>query len=185
VGGKNKNQTVTAVWRELLGFIWGIALKDGTKLSGTTGRLKSGRRDCSLYTEGQVDGSGRANEKENSPTFYAVPPSGPIRAASPRQLPTDHDLAVPARVYQSDQSSRKLHRCHLSGLPKYKRLALPASEEPASKSDLQTSEGLTGSLKIRTRRARRVARCGLHRLGTAGRKRSPLPWYRRYKGSCD
>jgi hypothetical protein len=26
-GGKNKNQTVTAVGRELLGFIWDIAVK--------------------------------------------------------------------------------------------------------------------------------------------------------------
>ena len=28
------------------------------------------------------------------------------RATSPRQLPTDHDYAVPTREYQSDQPSR-------------------------------------------------------------------------------
>jgi len=30
------------------------------------------------------------------------------RATSPRQLPTDHDYAVPTREYQSDQPSQKL-----------------------------------------------------------------------------
>jgi len=30
------------------------------------------------------------------------------RAASPRQLPTDHDYAVSTREYQSDQPSQKL-----------------------------------------------------------------------------
>ena len=31
----------------------------------------------------------------------------PIRAPSPRQLPTDHDYAVLTREYQSDQPSRQ------------------------------------------------------------------------------
>ncbi len=57
--------------------------------------------------------SGRAHEKENPRAFYAVRPPGPTRAPSPRQLPTDHDPAVPTRVYQSDQSSLSVHRCHL------------------------------------------------------------------------
>ena len=38
--------------------------------------------------------------------FYAVRSPDPTRALSPRQLPTDHDPAVPTREYQSDQSSR-------------------------------------------------------------------------------
>jgi hypothetical protein len=59
--------------------------------------------------------------------FYAVPPAGSIRALSPRQLPTDHDPAVPTRVYQRDQSSLRLHRCHLPGFPKATGLALPVS----------------------------------------------------------
>src|SRR5438093_7507116 len=37
---------------------------------------------------------------------YAAGPSGSTRATSPRQLPTDHDYAVPTREYQSDQPSR-------------------------------------------------------------------------------
>ena len=32
------------------------------------------------------------------------------RLLSPRQLPTDHDYAVPTREYQTDQSSPKLLR---------------------------------------------------------------------------
>jgi hypothetical protein len=38
--------------------------------------------------------------------FYAAGSPGPTRAFSPRQLPTDHDYAVPTREYQSDQPSR-------------------------------------------------------------------------------
>jgi len=37
--------------------------------------------------------------------FYAVRSHGPTRVLSPRQLPTDHDYAVPTRGYQSDQPS--------------------------------------------------------------------------------
>ncbi len=37
--------------------------------------------------------------------FYAVRLSSPTRVSSPRQLPTDHDYAVPTRGYQSDQPS--------------------------------------------------------------------------------
>ena len=47
--------------------------------------------------------------KENPRPLYATG-SGPTRATSPRQLPTDHDYAVPTREYQTDQSSRKLPR---------------------------------------------------------------------------
>jgi hypothetical protein len=36
---------------------------------------------------------------------YAVRRFHPTRAISPRQLPTDHDCAVPTREYQSDQPS--------------------------------------------------------------------------------
>ncbi len=34
-------------------------------------------------------------------------PHGPTRAFSPRQLPTDHEHAVPTREYQSDRPSRQ------------------------------------------------------------------------------
>ena len=55
-------------------------------------------------------------------TSTSPPPSGPLlcgtvfepnpRFPSPRQLPTDHDYAVPTREYQSDQSSRQLPHCY-------------------------------------------------------------------------
>jgi hypothetical protein len=50
--------------------------------------------------------------------FYAVRFPNPTRAFSPRQLPTDHDHAVPTREYQSDQSSRLLLGCHRPCCPK-------------------------------------------------------------------
>jgi hypothetical protein len=37
---------------------------------------------------------------------------GSTRAASPRQLPTDHDYAVATREYQSDQPSHLPLDCH-------------------------------------------------------------------------
>jgi hypothetical protein len=40
--------------------------------------------------------------------FYAIRPCTRTRAFSPRQLPTDHDCAVPTRGYQSDQPSHSL-----------------------------------------------------------------------------
>src|SRR5215831_5507766 len=45
---------------------------------------------------------------EPSSAFYAARATAPTRAFSARQLPTDHDYAVPTREYQSDQSSRLL-----------------------------------------------------------------------------
>jgi len=51
----------------------------------------------------------QAHGKENPPTFYAAGPPDSIRALSPRQLPTDHDCAVPTRGYQSDQPSFSPH----------------------------------------------------------------------------
>jgi hypothetical protein len=47
--------------------------------------------------------------KENPRLIYAIG-SRQTRAFSPRQLPTDHDYAVPTREYQTDQSSQKLPR---------------------------------------------------------------------------
>ena len=52
--------------------------------------------------------------------FYAERSSGPTRAFSPRQLPTNHVHAVPTREYQSDQSSRMLLGCHLLCCPNKK-----------------------------------------------------------------
>ena len=60
--------------------------------------------------------------------FYAVRATAPTRAPSPRQLPTDHDYAVPTREYQSDQSSRLLLRCHPPAVQNPKPKALKAHQ---------------------------------------------------------
>ena len=127
-GGKNKNQTVTAVGRELLGFIWDIAVQNRTQLQQRR-PPETAKKNHPLKTEGRADGSGRAHEKENPPTFYAVRPPGPTRALSPRQLPTDHDPAVPTREYQSDQSSLSAPPLPSALLSKRKGLALPLSRK--------------------------------------------------------
>ena len=48
--------------------------------------------------------------------------SSRTRARSPRQLPTDHDYAVPTREYQSDQPSQNSrlghHRCCVPSISK-------------------------------------------------------------------
>ena len=58
---------------------------------------------------GQSEQRSRRTIKENPRPLYATG-SRPTRATSPRQLPTDHDYAVPTREYQTDQSSHKLPR---------------------------------------------------------------------------
>ena len=59
---------------------------------------------------------------------YGFP--NPTRAPSPRQLPTDHDHAVPTREYQSDQSSRMLLGCHRPCCPKGPRGTKPTVSFP-------------------------------------------------------
>src|SRR5262249_50357615 len=49
----------------------------------------------------------RGTRNGESSTSLCGGPPGPTRAFSPRQLPTDHDYAVPTREYQSDQPSRQ------------------------------------------------------------------------------
>jgi hypothetical protein len=53
--------------------------------------------------------SRRARSRRILDPFYATG-FGPTRDASPRQLPTNHDYAVPTREYQTDQPSHKLPR---------------------------------------------------------------------------
>src|SRR5689334_22303167 len=71
-----------------------------------------------MLLDSRADDSAGLHEKENPPTFYAARFANPTRASSPRQLPTDHDHAVPTREYQSDQSSRMLLGCHRPCCPK-------------------------------------------------------------------
>ena len=91
--------------------------------------------------------------------FCAIRP-GPIRVLSPRQLPTDHDYAVPTREYQIDQSSRLLLRCHPPAVrnPKPKTLKAhqqdrdPAKPPVGSLVDARTVLAVKGSLRRATLR---------------------------------
>jgi hypothetical protein len=51
--------------------------------------------------------SSRLDKHEGEPSFGLCDRLDRTRANSQRQLPTDHDYAVPTREYQTDQSSLK------------------------------------------------------------------------------
>jgi hypothetical protein len=51
--------------------------------------------------------SSRLGKHEGEPSFGLCDRLDRTRANSQRQLPTDHDYAVPTREYQTDQSSPK------------------------------------------------------------------------------
>ncbi len=85
------------------------------------------------------------------------------KVASPRQLPTDHDPAVPTRAYQSDQSSLSAPRCHLLYLQKepgwiFLCRGRSSPEEPTIKnqSNQRFYLGLDESLHIRNSLAARI-----------------------------
>ena len=61
--------------------------------------------------------------------FYAERFPDPTRVLSPRQLPTDHDPAVPTREYQSDQSSRIPLGCHPPAVQDSKPKTLKAHQQ--------------------------------------------------------
>jgi hypothetical protein len=79
-----------------------------------------------VFLDSRADDSAGLNEKENPPTFYAVP----IRALSPRQLPTNHVPAVLTREYQNDPSSRNALGCHWPCGPKHERRPYPPAPPP-------------------------------------------------------
>jgi hypothetical protein len=60
--------------------------------------------------ERSIGGGRGPHGKENPRLIYAAGLPGSTRAFGPRQLPTDHDYAVPTREYQSDQPSQQLTR---------------------------------------------------------------------------
>ena len=62
--------------------------------------------------ENRASRSRSQREGESSPALCDRPSQ--TRDPSPRQLPTDHDYAVPTREYQTDQSSFKLPRLPLA-----------------------------------------------------------------------
>ena len=116
--GQCTQQVVTAVGRELLGFIWAIGVDGGTPKRR---RVKSARGVTEQERDERSNGRGReAHGKENPRRLLCGGPLGSTRAASPRQLPTDHDYDGGAsgsiREYQSDQPSYAPPRL-LPGLP--------------------------------------------------------------------
>src|SRR3954447_4411752 len=83
-----------------------------------------------MCTDSRADGSAEATRRRILLNFYAVRFPNPTRALSARQLPTDHDHAVPTREYQSDQSSRMLLGCHRPCCPKHQRGTQPTVSFP-------------------------------------------------------
>ena len=120
--GKNKNQIVTALGRELLGFIWAIGVRHR---KATETRQSSINETRMFYWTAEPMTAQGPRKGEPSSSFYAERAPAPTRASSPRQLPTDHVHAVPTREYQSDQSSRMLLRCHRPCCPKPNTLQGP------------------------------------------------------------
>jgi hypothetical protein len=101
--GKCRQEVVTAVSRELLGFIWAI----GVKVEGAT-RQPRRRPIATRHRTGtrRIGGGRGAHGQENPRELLCGGLPGSTRAFSPRQLPTDHDYAVSTREYQADQPSR-------------------------------------------------------------------------------
>jgi hypothetical protein len=104
--------------------------------------------------------------------FYAIRPCARTRASSPRQLPTDHDCAVPTRGYQSDQPSHLL-------LPASRAAScLHAPGNPLTSISrsrlLHLYLTLDKSLHIRTSSAKPTARFLIERIVSchSGRKKS-------------
>ncbi len=84
--------------------------------------------------------------------FCAAWATALTRVLSPRQLPTDHDHAVPTREYQSDQSSRMLLGCHRPCCPKptlkaHQRERVPAKPPVEAGVDARTVLAVKGSLR--------------------------------------
>ena len=105
--GKCKQQVVTAVGRELLGSSGRSACRSKRKRPADVGGGVAQRQSPENGHVRRSNGGGRgAHGKENPRARYAAGLRARTRALSPRQLPTDHDHAVPTREYQSDQPSR-------------------------------------------------------------------------------
>jgi hypothetical protein len=68
-------------------------------LRGGNGRLCLGKHSFTGLEGDSAGNRTRAHGKENPPVFCAEPCLHPTRVLSPRQLPTDHDYAVPTRGY--------------------------------------------------------------------------------------
>jgi hypothetical protein len=124
----------------------------------------------------QPDSSRGRHEGESS--FALCGRLSRTRDNSQRQLPTDHDYAVPTREYQTDQSSLNLLRL------------LPALSSRKSKRNYkkhphrfrsvdmvtpyQGAKLSGGSVACRDRRSAAGAECRLHRRETNGRSGAPV-----------
>src|SRR5215213_9536132 len=102
--------------------------------------------------DSRADGSAGASKRRILLRFYAVWFPNPTRAFSARQLPADHDHAVPTREYQSDQSSRMLLGCHRPCCPKptlkaHQRERVPAPPPVEAAVDAGTVLAVKGSLR--------------------------------------
>jgi hypothetical protein len=85
---------------------------DGKAAETHCSRRLTSADDSDAFLDSRADDGGGTTKRRTLLSFYAARATAPTRALSPRQLPTDHDYAVPTREYQSDQSSRLLLRCH-------------------------------------------------------------------------
>src|SRR5207249_9465315 len=87
-------------------------------------------------------GGGRGGTRKGEPSINLCGgPPGSTRALSPRQLPTDHDYAVPTREYQSDQPSRQPTRP-----PPMLRLRKRRTEEKKERADNKRCSVTTNEL---------------------------------------
>ena len=169
--GKCRPQVVTAIGRELLGFIWAI----GTHVEAHAARRaaaspRSAGADITDGTQHQWWSKGTRNgESSRTPMRRA---SGATRDPSPRQLPTDHDYAVSTREYQSDQPSRLPLRPPPIGL----RRALDEDTNGRKIENTNNAGNLTG---------RSISEGGVTASGDKTRSRPPprgpnlvrAPWY--------
>jgi hypothetical protein len=110
--------------------------------------------------------AGSSQDKhEGESSFALCDRLGRTRDNSQRQLPTDHDYAVPTREYQTDQSSLKLLRL---------LLALSSRKREDNYKNISTDFAeLTRSLHIRAMRSSNLAVSGPET--TTGR------WAQRYR----
>ena len=121
MAGKDQRKTMTAIARELLGFIWAIANQGRSCVQATNGGMTRAERTKAktfqirkrqktnqpmnnvIQIEDRVSRSRSKHEGESSADICDR--LSRTRVCSQRQLPTDHDYAVPTREYQLDQSS--------------------------------------------------------------------------------
>src|ERR1700758_3672736 len=91
--------------------------------------------------------SSSQSKHEGEPSFGLCDRLVRTRANSQRQLPTDHDYAVPTREYQTDQSSPKPAQAAAGSV-----LGKRQKQRQLQKQPIDPAE-LTGSLHIRPTRS--------------------------------